>query len=256
MKTMTLYLIGIGLNDEKDITLKGLELVKKADVVYLENYTSILSCSVEKLEELYDKKIILADRELVEKKAEETILKEAKDKNVAFLVIGDVLTATTHVDLLLRAKKLGIKTEIIHNASVFTAITQTGLQLYNFGKTTSIPFFEEYVEIETPYNVLKENQKLGMHTLFLLDLDPSKERFMTVNDGVEILLKIEEKKKEKIFTGDTFCIGCARLGSRDSIIKAGKAKELLSCDFGKPPHCLIVPGKLHFMEEEALKAFL
>ena len=107
-----LYLIGIGLNNEKDISLNGLEAVKKADVVYLENYTSKLSCSVADLEELYEKKIILADRELVEQKAEETILKDAQNKNVAFLVIGDVFGATTHVDLMLRAKKLNIKVKI------------------------------------------------------------------------------------------------------------------------------------------------
>jgi len=78
---------------------------------------------------------------------------------------------------------------------------------------------------------------------------------MTVNDGVEILLKIEEKKKQNIFAKDTLCIGCARLGSKDQIIQAGTAEELLGYDFGKPPHCLIVPGKLHFMEEEAISEF-
>jgi len=159
---MTLYIIGTGLNDEKDISVKALDIIKNSDIVYLENYTSILSCPIKKLEELYGKKIILAGRELVEKKAEQTILEKAKTKDVAFLVIGDALTATTHVDLFLRAKKLDIKTEIIHNASVFTAIAQTGLQLYNFGKTTSIPFFEEFIEIETPYNVLKQNKELGI----------------------------------------------------------------------------------------------
>jgi len=37
-----LYLIGLGLSDETDITVKGLEIVKKASRVYLEAYTSIL----------------------------------------------------------------------------------------------------------------------------------------------------------------------------------------------------------------------
>ncbi|MBW2985486.1 diphthine synthase, partial [Candidatus Woesearchaeota archaeon] len=135
-----LYLIGIGLNNEKDISLNGLEAVKKADVVYLENYTSKLSCSVEDLEKLYGKKIILADRELVEQKAEQTILKDAKTKNVAFLVIGDVFGATTHVDMMLRAKKAGINVKIIHNSSILTAVGVVGFELYKYGKTTSIPF--------------------------------------------------------------------------------------------------------------------
>lgn len=37
-----LYLIGLGLSDETDITVKGLETVKKCSRVYLEAYTSIL----------------------------------------------------------------------------------------------------------------------------------------------------------------------------------------------------------------------
>ena len=102
-------MIGIGLNDEKDITVKGLEAVKKCDSIYLESYTSLLQAKKTDLEKLYKKKIILADRELVEKKAEETILKDAKTKNTAFLVIGDVFAATTHIDLFMRAKKAGIK---------------------------------------------------------------------------------------------------------------------------------------------------
>jgi len=106
---MTLYFIGIGLNDEKDISIKGLELVKKADFVYLENYTSKLNCNLSYLEQLYGKKIIFADRNLVENEAEKTILKDAKAKEVAFLVVGDVFSATTHMDLYLRAKKMGIK---------------------------------------------------------------------------------------------------------------------------------------------------
>ena len=107
---MTLNIMGIGLNDEKDITLKCLELVKKADFVYLENYTSKLNCNLSYLEKLYGKKIILADRKLVEMDAEKTILQQAREKEVAFLVVGDVFSATTHMDLYLRAKKLGIKT--------------------------------------------------------------------------------------------------------------------------------------------------
>ena len=64
---MTLYFIGLGLWDEKDISLKGLEAVKQCDSVYLESYTSKLNCKVEDLEQLYGKKIILADRDLVER---------------------------------------------------------------------------------------------------------------------------------------------------------------------------------------------
>ncbi len=245
-----LYIIGLGLNDEKDITLKGLEAVKKCDYIYLENYTSKLNVPVSYLEKLYEKKVILANRDLVENKADE-ILDKASIKKVAFLVIGDALSATTHVDLMLRAHKKRIKTQIIHNASIITAIGVTGLQLYKFGKITSIPFDNE--NIETPYDVLSLNQKAKLHTLFLLDLDPKENKFLSINDAIRYLLKVEIKRGEKVFTDNTLCVGCAKISSLDQIIKSGKANELLKYDFKDGPCCLIVPSKLHFMEEEALK---
>ena len=246
---MPLYFIGLGLNNEKDITVNGLEAVKKSDLVYLENYTSVLNCTKEQLEKFYNKKIILANRKLVESDGNE-ILENAKTKNAAFLVAGDSLAATTHIDLFLRAKKEGIKCHVIHNASIINAIGVTGLQLYKFGKTTSIPLENE--NIESPYDVLKGNLSLGLHTLLLLDLNPEENIFMTVNDAIRYLLKVELKRNEKIFSEKIFCIGCARVGSENQLIKYGTAKDLLKFNFGKPVHCLIVPGKLHFMEEEAL----
>ena len=243
---MALYMVGIGLNDEKDISLKGLETVKKCDIIYLENYTSKLSCDVRDLEKLYGKKIILADRNLVENEAEDTILKNAKEKDVAFLVIGDVFSATTHVDLMLRAKKENIAVKIIHNASVLTAVGVSGLELYKFGKTTSIPFGNQ--NIKAPITVLKDNQKLGLHTLFLLDLDPEKNRFMGISEAVSYLLKNGLKE-------ETFAIGCAALGSENPEIKYDNLKNLAKAKFKKFPQCLIIPGKLHFMEEEALKLY-
>ena len=246
---MVLNIIGIGLGDEKDITLRGLELVKKSSLVYLENYTSKLSCDVSKLEKLYGKKIILADREMVEKKEE--ITDNAKKKDVSLLIIGDVFGATTHIDIMQRALDKKIKVNVVHNASILTAVGSIGLELYKFGKVTSIPF--ENSNVVSPIKVLEDNQKLGLHTLFLLDLRPDEDKFMTVNEGLKNLLEIENERKEKIITDDTFVIGCARLGSDDFIIKAGKVKDILNFDFGKPLHCLIVPGKMHFIEDEAVK---
>jgi len=249
---MTLYFIGIGLNDEKDISVKGLELVKKTDVVYLETYTSKINCDVSHLERLYGKKIRLADRKKVEMDVEKTILEEAKTKQVAFLVVGDIFSATTHMDLYLRAKNLGIETKIVHNASVLTAIGITGLQLYKFGKIASIPFENENIEV--PYDVLKLNKKNDMHTLFILDLKQDSKDSLSVNDAIRYLLKVEMKRGERIFTNNTLCVGCAKLGSLDQIIKMGKANDLLKENFKNGMHCLIVPSsKLHFMEEEALE---
>ena len=247
---MTLYLIGTGLNDEKDITVKGLDVLRGCDKVYLENYTSLINCSFSDMESFYGKKITIVDRKFVEQTDE--LVNAAKSKEIALLVIGDPFGATTHIDLMLRCKKENVDFKIINNASILTAIGITGLQIYKFGKTTSIPYPDENFRPETSYEVVKQNKILGLHTLVMLDLKPEINKFMTVAEAIKILLDLESKKQQEVFTKDTFCVGVARIGGDFSII-SGKASELLEKNFGEPPHSLIVPGELHFVEEDALK---
>src|SRR3989344_5369148 len=163
-----LTLIGLGLNDEKDISIKGLEIVKNADIVYLENYTSSLQCSKQALDKFYGKEIQLLEREVLEDAT--AILSQAAYNNIVLLIVGDVFSATTHISLFQEAKQKGIEVKVVHNASVLNAIGITGLELYKFGKTTSIPFHKS----ETPYKVIKEN--FPLHTLCLLDLVPSENK--------------------------------------------------------------------------------
>jgi diphthine synthase len=249
---MTLNLIGLGLNDEKDITVKGLELVKSSDIVYLENYTSVLQCSLQDLEEFYGKKIVLADRQMSEQ-GMENIIEKAKAINVSFLIVGDPFSATTHVEIFRLAMEKDVKVNIVNNTSVLTAVGIVGLELYKYGKTTSIPFIDEHPNLETPYDVIASNKKMGLHTLCLLDLRPADGKFMTVKEALEVLENIESRKQEKNIYDDLLVIGCARLGSEDVTIKSGTLKEIKKHNFGKPPHCLIVPGNLHFVEEDVLK---
>ncbi len=253
---MSLYLIGLGLHDENDITLRGLEAVKKCSRVYLESYTSVLQCTKETLEKLCGKKLIPAGRELVENRMQE-ILDSARRQDTALLVAGDPFSATTHVTLLMEARKQGIAVNVVHNASILTAVGITGLQLYKFGKTTSIPFATPEAPAETPYQAIRENRKSGLHTLVLLDLDPAEQRFMSISEAIGSLLMAEQQKKQDVLTPQTLLVGAARLGSGEPLIRAGTAEQLLAIDFGKPPHSLIVPAKtLHFMEEEALRMWM
>ncbi|PIN81076.1 diphthine synthase [Candidatus Woesearchaeota archaeon CG10_big_fil_rev_8_21_14_0_10_30_7] len=234
-----LNLIGIGLNDEKDITVKGLDLVKNSDLILLENYTSLLQCSVQDLEKFYDKKIELANRERIENDCEK-LVEQAKTKNVTILVIGDALSATTHVEYILECKKQNVNFNIVHNASIFTAIAITGLQLYKFGKTASIPFHEA----DSYWNIYQENQKINAHTLFLLDLQD--EKFMTGHEAIKKLIK-------KGLDPLTKAVIVERLGSSNAQVHCDTARNLLTTDLGPAPHSLIIPGKLHFKEEEALE---
>lgn len=206
----------------------------------------------------------------MEKEAEETILAEAKRGNVGFLVAGDPMAATTHADLFLRAREKGIDVKIINNASVMNAVGNTGLELYKFGRTTTLVFPRENWMPESPYDIIAMNKEFGLHTLCLLDIQTEtienekqgkkkqnkkeriKSNFMTVNEGIQYLLQIEKRRQKNVFTEDTPVVGCARLGSDNALIKAGSARELLKANFGRPLHCLIVPGELHFKEEEML----
>ena len=243
-----LYLIGIGLADEKDITLKGLEALRACDKIYMENYTSLLQVPFERLEEFYEKKIIISPRNTFENESA-ALVNEAKDKDVAVLVIGDALSATTHISLLMEAKEKGVASKVIHNASVLTAVGATGLQLYKFGRTASIPYHESVA----PYEILELNQKAGLHSLFLLDLSPKDGQFMSASKAAEILLNIEEKEKKKLISPITTAIAAIRLGSDSQKIISGPLSKIKASEFGPGPHCLIIPGDLHFMEEQALK---
>jgi diphthine synthase len=249
-----LTFIGLGLWDEKDISVKGLEAIKKADVVYAEFYTSrLMGATLEKMEALYGKPVKVLEREDVEQHPKDTILKDALTKNVAFLTGGDAMVATTHVDLRLRAMKMGIQTGVIHGASIASAVCgATGLQNYRFGKSATIAFPYKSVISEAPYDTIKMNKANGLHTLLFLDIDREK-GYMTINKGIELLLAVEEKRGEDVLK-DAICVGIARAGSLRPCVKAANIEALKPFDFGSPLHIMVVPADLHFLEEEALQA--
>lgn len=252
---MVLYLIGLGLGDDRDLTFRGIAAAKTCGKIYLECYTSLHpETDKQKLEQRIGKTILLADRTIVEQQAEE-LLHLARAGNAALLVVGDPLFATTHTDLLMRAKNAQVTVEIIHNASVFTAVAQTGLQPYKFGKITSIPFPEKNFQPTSAYEILKQNLSIDAHTLLLLDLRPAEKKFLTIGKAVELLLEIAHEKKDATLSAKTMAVGCARLGSADQKIVYATMDELRKIDFGNAPYCLIVPAKLHFAEEEMLGQF-
>ena len=246
-----LLFVGLGLYDEKDMSVKAMEEAKECDSVFVEFYTSILAgTSVEKLEAFLGKPITVLSRKEVEEG--DTLIKKAERERVAFLVPGDPMTATTHLELRLRAMAKGIRTRIIHGQSIITAAAGlTGLQAYKFGRVTTIPFPEEGYRPTSPYDVIKSNLEMGLHTLILLDIREGGE-CMTANEGISYLLSIEEEKGDNVFTDGTPVCVIGQAGSEEPVVAFGKAGTLVEGEFGPPPHTLVVPGQLHFMEEEFL----
>ncbi len=227
-----LYLIGLGLN-ERGISKEGILALEKCKKIYLESYTVDFPYKTSDLN-LGKKKIIKLGRNEVES---ERLIKEAKSINVALLVYGSPLFATTHISLILDAKKENVKTKIIYSASVFDAIAETGLQLYKFGKTVSMPkqeaSFLEYV---------RENQKINAHSLILVDIGLI---FQDVLKRLEEVAKKEGVRLDKI-------VVCSRLGTKESKICYNSIGKLKNKGI-KTPFCFIIPGEMHFLEKEALE---
>jgi diphthine synthase len=250
-----LVFVGLGLNDEYGITLKGLEETRTANAVFMETYTSRMpDFNMQHFEELCGKKVQFITRQTLEEENGKLILQAAQSGKAVFLVPGDPFIATTHVTLRIDAEKMGIHSRIVHGISIMSAIVSlSGLHNYKFGKTVTVPFPE--TSAETPYNVIAQNKKLGLHTLCLLDLRQPENRYLTINQAFKTLQAVEEKRQEKVIAPDTVAVGIARAGSDEPTLKAGFIKDLAEFDFGPPPYSLIFPGDLHFMEVDALVAF-
>lgn len=249
-----LTFIGLGLYDEKDITVKGLEAVKKADIVFAEFYTSnLVGTTIEKIENFYGRKLVVLTREDVEQNPE--WLSQAKEKNIVLLSGGDAMVATTHIDLRLRAKDMGIETSIIHAPSISSAVSGlSGLQNYRFGKSTTIPFpyirNKRKIISEAPYDTIKMNMKNDLHTLVFLDIDREK-GFMEIPQAASLLLEMEGRRGEGMLV-NALAVGIARAGSGSPVVHADMLERLKDFDFGKPLHSLVIPASLHFIEAEAL----
>lgn len=180
-------------------------------------------------------------------------------------------SATTHTDLVIRARELHIPVQVIHNASIMNAVGACGLQLYNFGQTISIVFFTDTWRPDSFYDRIKENKQYGLHTLCLLDIKVKEQsienmargrkiyeppRYMTVNQAAEQLLEIEENRGEGLCKPESLAIGCARIGTDTQKIVAGSLEELVDVDFGGPLHSLVLIGsKMHHMEADFVREF-
>lgn len=234
-----LYIIGLGLN-EKGISQQGLEAIKKCKKIYFENYTVDFPYSVKVLEKEIKKKIISANRELVESNK---LVEEAKKETICLLVYGSPLTATTHISLIQEARKNKIKCEIVYSGSIFDAIAETGLQIYKFGKITSMPKWQKSFAPDSFLEIVKENLSIKAHSLILCDIGLS---FQDALHQLETSSKNKNLKIEKL-------VVCSNLGTENSKFLYNKIENLKKEKISNP-FCLIIPAELHFMEKEAIES--
>ncbi len=245
-----LHLIGTGIWRWDDISVRGIEICRRADAIYLDEYTRRFDeAELEKLKAHIGKEIISANR----KELEENLgfLERAKEEEIVLLVPGDPLLATTHITVLSEARKKGIDAEVVHGSNIHAAlIGEAGLHIYKFGGSCTIPMKEKGIKPYSTYDKIAENMKRGLHTLVFFDTDPIRE--MPMREAIGILEEIESEKGLNVCGGENWIIIGCRIGSTEQKLIYGMIKQIKQIDF-KGPCAAIFPGKLHFSEEEFLE---
>ncbi len=248
-----LWFIGLGISGVDGISSSAVKILKTADTVFLENFTSPIGRNeLGKIKKFVKGEFKIAPRWMVEDG--KAILSEAKKKNVALVSYGDPYIATTHIELRTRAESEKIKTKTIHAASAITSLVgECGLHYYKIGKPVTV--MKEPQSLTTVYYTIYENLLKGNHCILILEYNSDANFFLEPREALSNLLLSESEQKRNVIDQSTFAIVASRIGSKNQTIIAGKISSLIHADFGKPPHTIILPGRLHFTEHDALKTF-
>ena len=245
-----LWFVGLGISGTRSIPIEVVKIIQEADFVYLEAFTSPISKQHEdEIKNMVNGSFKIAKRWLVEDGQE--ILKASKSSTVVLLSYGDPYIATTHIELRTRAKLEKIETNTIHSASAITSmIGEAGLQFYKVGRIVTI--MNEKKSVITPYTSIFKNLIQGLHSVILLEYNQDENYFLDPKDAISNLLDVEKEQKRNVVNNDTFAIVASRIGFETQKITSGKFSNLLKVDFGEPPHSIIITGKLHFTESDAI----
>ena len=246
-----LWFVGLGISGISELSDNTISIIKNANTVYLESFTSPISeTEKEQLANMCDGEFKIAKRWLVEDGNE--ILENAKKRQVVLISYGDPYIATTHLELKTRAVTDKIETKTIHSSSIVSSlIGEIGLQYYKVGKILTI--MNDPKSMITPYNTIFNNLLSKMHSIILLEYNEDKSFFLEPQNALSLLLDAEKTQNGKIISSDTFTIVASRIGKSDQMITSGKISNLIKKEYGEPPHTIIIPGSLHFTESNAIK---
>ena len=243
-----LWFVGLGVSDG-GMSADAEQAIRTADTVYLETFTSpdINTARIRGLAQNLQQ----APRWMVEDG--HRILEEAAEKTVVLASYGDPMVATTHTELRVRAVQSGIPVRVAHGPSAITSmIGECGLHHYMVGRMATI--MEEDHLLETPYMVSYRNAVLGYHTLLLLEYNQDANFFLDAGSALKRLQGAEGGQRRGVFAPDRYCMVACRVGSGGQEIISGRMSSLAGCDFGEPPHSIILTGRLHFTEADAIRA--
>ena len=245
-----LWFIGLGVSGIKSISEDIRKVIEDSDIVYLESFTSPISKShEEKIKSLVRGDFKIAKRWFVEDGQE--ILRNAQTKKISLLSYGDPYIATTHIELRTRAEIEKIETRTIHSSSVLTSLVgESGLQYYKIGRIATIMNDEK--SLLTPYNIIYKNLLQGNHSILLLEYNQDQDFFLDPKNAIGRLLDVEKEQRRNVLSDETYAIITSRIGFDSQKIISGKFSSLIKTDFGEPPHSIIITGKLHFTESDAV----
>jgi diphthine synthase len=230
-----LRIIGLGL-DEREITEKGLESLEDAEKAFAEFYTNTANIDLERLEDKTGMEIEELEREEVEQK--DRVVEEARESEVAFLVSGDPLNATTHYDIMHRAREKGIEVEVVHAPSIFTSVAETGLNVYRFGRTVTLP---RDAAPESVAEHIEKNESIGLHTLVLFDIDyPADEAAAKLTE-----MGLDPEREAVVLERANHTDQSITVTTLGEAAKKGM--------FGETPHSLVLTGEKSHKEEEFLE---
>ena len=246
-----LWFVGLGISGFKSLPNQALKILENADIVYLEQFTSpIENDDLTQIENATTGEFKIAKRWFVEDGKE--IIEKSKNQKVVLLSYGDPYIATTHIELRVRAIEEKIKTQSIHASSSITSmIGECGLHFYKIGRIATI--MNDMKSLITPYYVTYKNIIEGNHTVLLLEYNQDKKFFLDPKEALNDLIETENGQKRNVIKPSSFAIIASRIGFEDQRIISGKIESLNKIDFGKPPHTIIIPGRMHFTESDALK---
>ena len=256
-----LWLIGLGPGDLSMMTEQAVFAAKNCQHRFLEGYTATLPLqSEEGLEDLvgdWSRRM----RSAVESPA--ALLELASKESTALLIVGDPLQATTHVNLQLQAVELGIECRVIHGISITMLVTGAiGLQSYRFGRQTTLVYPYGTHLATSPFDTIRSNRVSGLHTLVLLDLDPTglgenTPTPMTPEIAIDVLRRSAAKVASECTDSEAIeswkIILCSDMGTDSQEIRCGNLEQLSKITEGRM-HCLAIPAMtLHEVEELALE---
>ncbi|ADM26901.1 Diphthine synthase [Ignisphaera aggregans DSM 17230] len=255
-----LRFIGLGLSID-NIPIGNLKKLFECQKIFIDSYTSIWFPNIDLLVDILvksGKSVVVARRDDLEGSAIRRILSESRDYDICIATPGDPFIATTHSAILSEALRMGIAVEISPSSSIVNVgISMSCLQIYRFGKIVTVVRPKNGIVYEYPFDVLKLNRELNLHTLMLLEIDVENNYYMNPREAIEILLEIQRMRGEEILGKDDKIIVLEALMSSSGRIYIESVESILRRspdEYRFYPYTIIIPARvLHPIERECLE---